>query len=128
MFDDYRMTDTEYRSTVRQNSVTLYKQKAKQCSTCNGTGQIRKVKKDGTPFARTNKCGSCDGVGYLFMDIVSSVAGLKFNAPTSKWASANGFATSKDKLEYLEGVARQRDMQDAVLFLKRVRRLSAVDT
>ena len=128
LFDDFRMTDTEYRSTVRQNSVTLYKQKAKQCSTCNGTGQIRKVKKDGTPFARTNKCGSCDGVGYLFMDIVSSVAGLKFNAPTSKWASANGFATSKDKLEYLEGVARERDMQDAVLFLQRVRRLSAVDT
>ena len=35
------------------------------------------------------------------MDIRSTVAGLKFNAPTSKWASANGFATSKDKLEYL---------------------------
>jgi DNA polymerase I-like protein with 3'-5' exonuclease and polymerase domains len=128
LFDDFRMSDTEYRSTVRQNSVTLYKQKAKQCRVCNGTGQIRKVKKNGTPFARTNKCSSCDGIGYNFMDIVSSVAGLKFNAPTSKWASANGFATSKDKLEYLEGVARERDMQDAVLFLQRVRRLSAVDT
>ncbi len=128
LFDDCRMSDTEYRSTVRQNSVTLYKQKAKQCSTCNGTGQIRKVKKDGTPFARTNKCTSCDSTGYIFMDIVSSVAGLKFNAPTAKWTSANGFATSKDRLEYLEGVARQRDMQNAVLFLQRVRRLSAVDT
>ena len=62
------------------------------------------------------------------MDITSAVAGLKFNAPTAKWISANGFATSKDRLEYLEGVARQRDMQNAVLFLQRVRRLSAVDT
>ena len=128
LFDDFRMSDTEYRSTVRQNSVTLYKQKAKQCSTCNGTGQIRKVKKDGTPYARTNRCNSCDSTGYIFMDNRNVVGGLKFNAPTAKWISANGFATSKDKLEYLEGVARQRDMQDAVLFLQRVRRLSAVDT
>ena len=128
LFDSYRMSDTDYRSTVRQNTKTLYKQKAKQCTTCNGTGQIRKVKKDGTLYARTNKCTTCDSSGYIFIDIHSSVAGLKFNAPTAKWASANGFATSKDKLEYLEGIARQRGMQDAVLFLQRVRRLSAVDT
>ena len=128
LFDDFRMSDTEYRSTVRQNSVTLYKQKAKQCITCNGTGHTYKTRKDGTRYARPNKCTTCNATGYIFMDIRSTVAGLKFNAPTSKWASANGFATSKDKLEYLEGVARERDMQDAVLFLQRVRRLSAVDT
>ena len=128
LFDDFRMSDTEYRSTVRQNSVTLYKQKAKQCSTCNGTGHTYKTRKDGTRYARPNKCTTCNATGYIFMDIRSTVAGLKFNAPTSKWASANGFATSKDKLEYLEGVARERGMQDAVLFLQRVRRLSAVDT
>jgi len=128
LFDDYRMTDTDYRSTVRKNTQTLYKQKAKQCSTCNGTGQIRKVKKDGTLYARTNKCNVCDSKGYLYSDDTKNVGGLKFNAPTSKWISANGFATSKDKLEYLEGVARQRGMEDAVLFLQRVRRLSAVDT
>jgi len=128
LFDDFRMSDTEYRSTVRQNSETLYKQKAKQCSTCNGTGHTYKTRKDGTRYARPNKCTTCNATGYIFMDIRSTVAGLRFNAPTAKWTSANGFATSKDKLEYLEGVARQRDMQNAVLFLQRVRRLSAVDT
>ena len=128
LFDDYRMTDTDYRSTVRKNTQTLYKQKAKQCSTCNGTGQIRKVKKDGSLYARTNRCNSCNGTGFIYMDYRNVVGGLKFNAPTAKWISANGFATSKDKLEYLEGVARQRGMEDAVLFLQRVRRLSAVDT
>ena len=128
LFDDYRMTDTDYRSTVRKNTETLYKQKAKQCSTCNGTGQIRKVKKDGSLYARTNRCNSCNSTGFIYMDYRNVVGGLKFNAPTSKWISANGFATSKDKLEYLEGVARQRGMEDAVLFLQRVRRLSAVDT
>jgi DNA polymerase I-like protein with 3'-5' exonuclease and polymerase domains len=127
LFEPY-MDDADYRSTVHNNSEKLYKQKAKQCRDCNGTGQIRKVKKDGTPYARTNKCPTCDSSGYIFMDIHSSVGGLKFNAPTSKWISANGFATSKDRLVYLEGVARQRNMQDAVDFLQRVRRLSAVDT
>ena len=128
LFDTYGMSDTEFRSTVRRNSDTLYKQKAKQCTTCKGTGQTYKTRKDGTRYAKPNKCTTCNATGYIFMDIRSTVAGLKFHAPTTKWTSANGFATSKDKLEHLEGIARQRDMQDAVLFLQRVRRLSAVDT
>ena len=127
LFDPY-MPDADYRSTVYNNSEKLYKQKAKQCYSCKGTGQIRKVKKDGTLYSRANRCSNCNGSGYTFTDINSSVCGLKFNAPTAKWISANGFATSKDRLVYLEGVARQRDMQNAVQFLQRVRRLSAVDT
>ena len=127
LFDPY-MPDADYRSTVHNNSEKLYKQKAERCSDCNGSGQVFKTKKDGTRYARSNKCNGCSGVGYRFLDNVRLVGGLKFNAPTAKWISANGFATSKDRLVYLEGVARQRDMQDAVHFLQRVRRLSAVDT
>jgi len=127
LFEPY-MPDADYRSTVHNNSEKLYKQKAKQCQSCNGTGYTYKTRKDGTRYAKPNKCISCGATGYIFMDITSAVAGLKFNAPTAKWTSANGFATSKDRLVYLEGVARQRDMQDAVHFLQRVRRLSAVDT
>ena len=127
LFEPY-MADADYRSTVHNNSTKLYKQKAKQCQSCNGTGYTYKTRKDGTRYAKPNKCITCNNTGYIFMDITSAVAGLKFNAPTAKWISANGFATSKDRLVYLEGVARQRDMQDAVHFLQRVRRLSAVDT
>ena len=127
LFEPY-MPDADYRSTVHNNSEKLYKQKAKQCQSCGGTGYTYKTRKDGTRYAKPNKCISCGATGYIFMDITSTVAGLKFNAPTAKWTSANGFATSKDRLVYLEGVARQRDMQDAVHFLQRVRRLSAVDT
>jgi len=127
LFDPY-MPDANYRSTVHANTSKLYKQKAQKCHECGGTGQIRKVKKDGTLYTRTNKCSTCTGIGYSFVDNIPNVAGLKFNAPTAKWISANGFSTSKDRLVYLEGVARQRDMQNAVQFLQRVRRLSAVDT
>jgi len=126
LFDE-RMTDTDYKRQVRVSSEVLYKQKAKQCGTCSGTGQIRKVKKDGTPFARTNKCTRCDGAGYLLIPTVD-LAGLKFKPPTAKWASANGFSTSKQNLELLESAAKQRGMTDAVDFLYKVRRLSAVDT
>ena len=126
LFDD-RMSDTDFKRSVKLNSEVLYKQKAKKCNTCYGTGQIRKVKKDGTPFARTNKCGTCDATGYLF-DNTNEVAGLKFVAPSPKWISAGGFGTSAKNLEFLEAIARSKGMTDAELFLQRVRRRNAVDT
>lgn len=123
-----RMDDTEFRGTVKRNSSVLYKQKAHQCNECTGSGQVYKTKKDGTRYARSNKCPKCSGSGFLFVDDRSTVAGLKFNAPDQKWISANGFSTSKDNLTYLEGIANSRGMVDAAKFLRRVRRLSAVDT
>lgn len=126
LFDE-RMSDTEYRSTVRLHSERLYKQKAHQCKECYGTGQVRKVKKDGTPFARTNKCNTCAGSGFFYTDS-TSLAGLKFSPPTAKWVSSNGFGTDKGNLLYLEGIARSKGMKEAELFLQNLRRLSAVET
>ncbi len=126
LFDE-RMSDSDYRGTVNAHSQRLYKQKAHQCPDCYGTGQIRKTKKDGTPFARTNRCNTCDATGFLYSDS-NTIAGLKFVAPTSKWVSANGFSTSKDNLIFLEGIARSKNMKEAESFLRNVRRLSAVDT
>ena len=65
---------------------------------------------------------------YTFSDHRSSIAGLKFNAPTAKWISANGFGTGKDNLIFLEGIARSKGMKEAETFLRNVRRLSAVET
>ena len=124
---DPYMNDIDFRGLVAAGTQRLYKTKATQCRECNGSGQIRKVKKDGTPFAKPNKCSSCGGSGYLFVD-TKDMAGLKFKPPSAKWASANGFSTSKQNLETLEGAARAKGMTDAVDFLSKVRRLSAVDT
>ena len=122
-----RMDDQEYKYRVRNSSDVLYKQKAKQCSACNGTGQVRKTKKDGTPFARTNKCTVCDATGFTYVNS-TAVAGLKFFPPTAKWVSHSGFSTSKDSLVFLEGIARSKGMTEAETFLQSVRRLSAVET
>ena len=126
LFDE-RMSDTEYRSTVRLHSDRLYKQKAHQCKECYGTGQVRKVKKDGTPFARTNRCNACNAAGFVYTD-TTTLAGLKFSPPTAKWISSNGFGTDKGNLLYLEGIARSKGMKEAELFLQNLRRLSAVET
>ena len=126
-FESY-MSNTDFRNKTKQHSKVLYKQHASHCVECKGWGEIRKVKKDGTPYTNPTKCKNCNGDGHTFTDIVDSVAGLKFNAPNSKWVSANGFSTSKTQLEVLEGVARQRGMKEAESFSHDVRRLSAVET
>ena len=124
---DPYMAEADFRSLIAGGTERVYKTVAKQCRECNGSGQIRKVKKDGTPFARHTGCKNCGGRGYLLIPTVD-VAGLKFKPPAAKWASANGFSTSKQNLEILESAAKSRGLTDTVDFLYKVRRLSAVDT
>jgi len=122
-----RFTDSEFKSVIKSKSSVLYKQKARQCTVCKGTGKVRRTKKNGKPFVNTSKCLECKAEGYLFTD-TKEIAGLKFMAPNPDWVSAHGFSTSKDNLIKLETNARERNFQDAVIFLQRVRRLSALDT
>ena len=124
---DPYMSDGDFRSLIAGGTERMYKTKATQCRDCNGSGQIRKVKKDGTLFSRSHSCKACGSRGFLLVNL-PAVAGLKFKPPSSKWASANGFSTSKQNLETLEKAARVKGMTDAVDFLSKVRRLSAVDT
>ena len=121
------MKDSAFKDLIRGQTERMYKTYAVQCKECRGTGFIRKTKKDGTPFAKPNKCITSATSGYLYKP-TNNVAGLKFMPPNAKWASANGFSTSKGNLEMLEKAARSKGMDDAVSFLSKVRRLSAVDT
>ncbi len=124
---DPYMDESDFRSLVNAHTTKLSKTRAMQCKPCNGTGYIRKVKKNGEPFAKPNRCTDCGAAGYT-LSPSNAVAGLKFKPPGPKWASANGFSTSKQNLEVLEKAARVKGMTDAVDFLSKVRRLSAVDT
>ena len=126
IFSPY-MSITEYKEKVKDNSSIVYKTKAKKCMTCNGTGFIRKVKKDGTPYARPTKCNSCNNLGYRFIP-TNEIAGLKFTPPNAKWLSAHGWSTSKTNLDFLLRVAKEKNMKQAEEFLSKVIRLSALDT
>ena len=126
LIDPY-MPDDEFRQLVATRTQRMYRTNAVQCPTCKGSGYIRKTKKNGQPFAKPSKCPECGTSGFLFIP-TDTMAGFKFKPPTAKWASANGFSTSKNNLQLLEAGAKSRGMDDAVEFLSKVRRLSAVDT
>ena len=117
----------DYKAKVREHSSVLYKTKAIRCQKCDGKGKIRKIRKDGTPFAKENKCPTCNSLGYLFMP-TKEIAGMKFTAPNSKWISAHGWSTSKANLELLTSIARQKGMKKAETFLSKAIRLSALDS
>jgi len=121
------MANDDFKRAVRENSDIVYKTKAVMCKTCNGTGKIRKVRKNGTPYANTNNCIHCNTQGYIF-NPTTSLAGLKFNAPNAKWVSANGFGVSKGNLDVLQGMANRAGMKQASDFLQDLKRLSALDT
>ena len=122
------MAHDDFKRAVRDNSDIVYKTKAVMCKSCNGTGNIRKVRKNGTPYANTNKDPACNGLGYHFHDDRAKIAGLKFNAPNAKWISANGFGVSKGNLDVLQGMANRAGMKEASSFLQDLKRLSALDT
>tara|TARA_R100000353_G_scaffold4691_3_gene6789 strand:+ start:51 stop:2084 length:2034 start_codon:yes stop_codon:yes gene_type:complete len=123
----HAMEKSSFNQTVKDNTDIVYKTKAQKCRTCIGSGVIRKVKKDGTLYARLPKCPDCNGNGYSFIS-VGKVAGFKFNPPNVKWVSANGFSVNKKMLEVLQHVTKRNDSVAAFNFLTDIQRLSALDT
>jgi DNA polymerase I-like protein with 3'-5' exonuclease and polymerase domains len=124
---EFTSTVDEYKDAVRANSTPVYRTKAFTCPTCEGLGKTYKVKKDGTKYARPNKCKDCDTRGFQLQE-TKQIAGLKFTAPNKSWVSANGFSTGKDKLEVLVATARNNNMAEAESFLIDQKRLSAVSS
>ena len=124
---EFTHTPEEFRAAVKANSHPIFRTKAFTCPTCEGKGKTYKVKKDGTLYSKPNKCKDCDARGYQLKE-TKQVAGLRFSAPNKKWASANGFSTSKDNLDILIATARNNNMADAESFLTDLKRLSAVSS
>ena len=127
--DLFEFTDTpaEFKEAVKANSSVIYRTKAFTCPTCQGEGKTYKLKKDGTKYARPNKCKDCEARGFQLKE-TSQVAGLRFTAPSKKWVSANGFGTGKDNLDSLMATAKNNGMDDARDFLADLKRLSAVSS
>ena len=121
------MSEKDYKQTIKENSDVVYKTTAVQCNTCNGTGKIRKVRKNGIPYANSNNCSDCNSNGYKFKP-TNSIAGLKFTPPNAKWVSANGFTVNKTNLVILQSTAKKNNLTNAVQFLEDLQRLSALET
>ena len=124
---DPSMSQQDFKELINVATEPLYKTKAVQCPTCKGKGHVYRIRKNGTPFAKPNKCTSCDSRGFL-LNKTNERAGLKFMPRSPKFMSANGFSTSKLILEQLETVARAKNRTVAMEFLSKIKRLSAVET
>lgn len=130
-----KYTNSKLVEIIRNNCTPLYKQEANQCETCKGTGYIRKVKKDGTPFKKDNKCTSCGGCGLIFTTLpdragfrIKPLDGFEFPS-----AATGGFSTSGDVLSMLvariETKARKTQLDlKALDFLTAIQRLNAIST
>jgi DNA polymerase I-like protein with 3'-5' exonuclease and polymerase domains len=124
---DPYMDKEDFNRMLSVGTEIMYRTNATQCPDCSGSGYIRKTKKNGEPFAKPSRCKNCDTAGFLFIP-TNNRAGFRFKPPSPKWASANGFTTSKANLEILENIAKTKGFLDAADFLNKVRRRSAIDT
>jgi len=124
---EYTKTPAEYKDAVEANSKIIRRTKAFTCPVCKGEGKTYKVRKDGTKYAKPNKCKDCTARGYQLKQL-NQLAGLGFTAPGKKWVSANGFSTSKGNLETLISTAKNNGMTEAIAFLTDLKRLSAVSS
>jgi len=124
---DPYMKQEDFKRFVNSSSDPVRRTKAVKCTECKGNGTFYKKKKDGSNYKNPTKCTTCAGKGYTLKEL-PKLAGLKFSAPSAKWHSANGFSTSKDKLEYLANVSTNKGMEEAASFLSKLVRLSALDS
>jgi len=126
LFEHIR-TPAEFKAAVKANSSAIYKTVAYQCPTCEGRKYTYKTKANGQPFAKPNRCKDCDAEGFKLRN-TTELAGLRFDAPSKEWASANGFSSAKDNLSVLITVAITNGMEDAKNFLTDLQRMNAVSS
>ena len=124
---DHVNTKEDFELAIKNNSSLIYKTTASQCKDCKGKGYVHKLRKDGSLYSRPNKCKDCDTRGYTLTE-TKEVAGLKFQPPSVKWVSANGFSTGKDNLDVLISTAKNYNQESAIRFLTDVKRLSAISS
>ena len=124
---EFRSTQEEFKDTVKANSSPIYRTTAYTCPSCEGQGKVYRLKKDGTKFARPNKCKDCDAKGYKLKE-GKQIAGLRFTAPSKKWVSANGFNTGKGELDVLSATAKNNRMDEALGFISDLKRHNAVSS
>lgn len=117
----------EFKAAVEANSKLIRRTNAFTCPVCKGKGYAYKVRKDGTNYAKPNKCKDCNSRGYGLKD-TNHLAGLGFAAPSAKWISANGFSTGKDNLEVLMSTAKTKKMDKALMFLTKLKRHNAISS
>lgn len=116
-----RYSKTKFNQIVKDNTDKVYKTKVETCKTCNGTGKVSRLKKDGTYGVPRFNCTDCKGQGQIFRP-TKQYAGFKITPLPTDDATVNGFSTSKGTLREL---IKRTNNDEARNFLQRMVRYSA---
>jgi len=116
----------QFASMIKGMTTRVHRTKAQHCHKCHGRGEFFKTKKDGNRWKKSSKCPACFGAGYIYVPL-PKIGGLTLNPRDVLDVSANGFATDKNTLVRLLGIARHNGNTKAQEFLKSTIRLNAVD-
>ena len=107
MIDPY-MPDDEFQTACSYTHTNvLYRTNAVQCPTCNGSGTYARPRRMVIHLPSLASVLTVMTSGFCSI-LLTLQAGFKFKPPTAKWASANGFTTSKGNLELLEAGAKSK--------------------
>ncbi len=120
-----RLSPNELKKLIKEQTTQLYKTEAEPCKECNGTGKIRKLKKDNTPFKKESVCSGCDGYKFVYVEL-DEKAGLGLKPISSFYATASGFAADKKVID--QYLSRESLDDETKAFLQALQRQSAITT
>lgn len=119
-----KMSSKEFVNVVQTYTEIIYKQEAKTCQDCAGSGRIEySISPVNQLQPNLRKCKICGGSGICYVQI-NNIAGFKLLPEYPKNTAVGGFSTNKQTIEELKLKAKG----SAKDFLEVFTRYSAVDT
>lgn len=121
-----RMSNHEFKASIRASTVVARKEMAECCPSCNGSGKQYKVTAKGVPYKKQPNCKVCEGSGAIYVS-TGQTAGLKLHPLNPMYASANGFKVDKTTIQALIAQAKRKGNDLAVEYLTKLARLNSIN-
>ena len=117
-----KMSKLEFKKTLMEHIMPIYKTKAIRCGECFGKGRIQKIKVNGDPYKNLSKCSRCNAEGVLYEN-TKERAGFSATPRGVFDASEGGFKTDRLTLDKVRG-----DDEELKVFVEKITRYNALET
>ena len=117
-----KMSKLEFKKTLMEHIMPIYKTKAIRCGECFGKGRIQKIKVNGDPYKNLSKCSRCNAEGVLYEN-TKERAGFSATPRGVIDASEGGFKTDRITLDKVRG-----DDEELKVFVEKITRYNALET
>ena len=117
------LSPSKFNKLIRSLTTVVRKTQVKHCHTCEGTGRIMKLTKEGKPYKILPKCVECSGKGIIYVN-TGQTAGFKLVPRGVRDVASAGFNTDKNTLAALAETAQPK----AIEFMNKLSRYNALGT